>query len=186
MYIPEVFKFGTVLSYPIFTIIALILIRKTSNFSVKKQTVSKSINYLNNSFLKLIFRFNFILKAILDLGFTLYTLTYLNFSLISPIGFIILLSVLFFGALAYFIEGKYSVIHNVLIYSYMTLWVVGHIFIAFSIGNISFTIFTLIFLITPLMIGFWSLYNKTTSVLIQALDLFFVYSWLIVFVFKYL
>lgn len=186
MHIPEVFKFGTVLSYPIFGLIALILISKTSNYSIKRHTISKSINYLNNPALKLTFRFNFILKALLDLGFSLYTLTFLNFSLISPIGITILLSILFFGSLAYFIEGKYSVIHNVLIYSYMTLWVVGHIGIAFSIGNISFIIFTLIFLLTPLIIGFWSLYNKSTNVLIQALDLIFVYIWLILFVFKYL
>jgi ABC-type proline/glycine betaine transport system permease subunit len=98
----------------------------------------------------------------------------------------IITSIFLFGALAYFIEGKYTIIHNILIYGYMTLWVIGQILIAYSIGNIGFTVFTFIFLLTPLIIGFWSLYKRTTSVLIQALDLFFVYSWLIVFVFRYL
>lgn len=186
MHTMEIFRYGTLISCPLFALIALLLISRTSNFSIKKLTISKSVNYLKNPFLKQVFRFNFILKALLDLGFTFYVLNHLKLSYLSLIGILTIISIFLFGALAYFVEGKYTVIHNILIYSYMTLWVIGQILIANYIGNIIFTTFTLIFLLTPLVIGFWSLYKRATNILIQALDLFFVYSWLIVFVFKYL
>ena len=186
MNLPEIFKYGTLVSYPLFAVIFLFLIKKTPDFSFEKQTVSKSINYIKNPFSRIMFRLNFALKALLDLCFTFYVLERLKIFIFSPIGIVIILSIFLFGALAGFVEGKHTIIHNFLIYSYMALWAIGQILIAFFIGSISFTIFTVVFLTIPLVIGFWSLYKKTTNALIQALVLFFVYSWLIVFVFKYL
>jgi hypothetical protein len=64
MNIPEIFKYNGIISVPLFTIIALLLIRKAPEFSFSKSTVSKSIFHLTKKTHRIIFRLNFLLKFI--------------------------------------------------------------------------------------------------------------------------
>ena len=117
MNVPEIFKYNSVISVPLFTIIALLLIKRAPEFSFLKSTVSKSIFHLRGKTYRIIFRLNFILKSLLDFGFALYLMNRFEISPKSFLGFFLILSFIFFGLLAYFIESKHSVIHKILVYS---------------------------------------------------------------------
>ena len=80
-----------------------------------------------------IFRMNFIVKAILDLGFVYYLK--FHFKISNPLAFLLILSVILFGSLSYFIMGKYTISHKIIIYSYITLVNLSDIFSQLT-GNI--------------------------------------------------
>jgi len=65
MNIPELFKYSSLLSFPLFAIVALVLVRKTTDYSFHTHTISKSIHFLNNPLQLVVFRLNFIVKAVL-------------------------------------------------------------------------------------------------------------------------
>jgi len=68
------FKYGGIISVPLFSTIALILISKTKNFFFSSSTISKSIHLLEKSTYRTIFQINFIIKSLLDLGFSIYVI----------------------------------------------------------------------------------------------------------------
>lgn len=186
MNILEIFKYNSLISIPLFSVITLFLIKGTPCFSFSKHTVSKSIFFLTHPIKNWIFRFNFVVKALLDLSFDLYVLHHLHISYTAPVAFILCVSALFFGLLAYFTEGKYTVLHVIFIYSHIVLWTIGHILIAYVVGNGAFLLFTIIFLSSSVILGFWSLFTSKTNVLVQAVCMSILYTWLLIFVFQYL
>jgi len=186
MIVPEFFKFNSLISVPLFSAIAFLLIRKAEGFSFRKHTISMSVNLLNRQTLSFIFRSNFFLKAILDLGFHLYVINYFKIPIFSPVAMSLILSAVLFGLLAIFIEGKYSFIHKLIIYSSGILWATAQFFIVKFLKDNNFILFTYIAVSIPVFLGLGFLFVKKTNVLIQIICLSIWYVWLILFVFKYL
>jgi len=184
--VPDFFKYNSLISVPLFSIIALLLIRKTKDFSFYKHTVSKSINFLHHPFYAIIFRLNFIIKALLDLGFAFYVINHFQISLKSPISWALIISALLFGSLAYFIEGKHTTSHRIITYISGVLWAVDQIFIVRLINNTAFLIFTIIIIPIPLILAFLFLFTKKTNVILQGICMLIWQIWLILFVFQYL
>ncbi len=151
MHIPILFKYGGLISVPLFLVILLPILRKSPGFSFKNYTVSKLVLFIKDPIDLLIFRLNFLLKAVLDCGFYIYFLKVYNISFQSFLGIILLTSACFFGLLSYFIEGKYSRLHKALIYSSGTLLAVSQVLISLFFHNTGFTVFT--FFVALLTVG---------------------------------
>lgn len=186
MSIPELFKYSSLLSFPLFAIVALALVRKTTDYSFHIHTISKSIHFLNNSLQLVVFRLNFIVKAVLDFCFALFILNHFKIPYISVISLMLNLSALFFGSLAFFVEGKYASHHTIATYTSGVLWVVGLFAVVKLIGDSVFTFFSILFLFIPILLAFGYLIAKKTNVIVQASCAIIWYIWLLVFVFLYL
>lgn len=169
---------------PLFMAIALLLIKKLPDFSFKKHTISKTVYFLKHPINMFIFRMNFIVKAILDLGFVYYLK--FHFKISNPLAFLLILSVILFGSLSYFIMGKYTISHKIIIYSYIALWSIFQIYFAQLTENIFFLKLTYLLTAIELLLSFGFLFAKKTNVFVQAVCAFLSYSWLVIFVFRYL
>jgi len=183
---PEILKYATVISQPVFAIIALILIKKTPGFSFAKHTISKSILLMEKSSFKYIFSANFLLKSILDLGFLWYILFKFNLVLNSSVGRLLLTSILMFASLAYFVEGKHKVIHRIIIYTLGILWMAVQELLAHMTGSFAFGLFTDFVTFTVAVIAYWGIFTKKENVIIQIICMSLLYSWLLVFVLMFL
>lgn len=186
MIIPEIFKYSSLLSIPLFSVIWLWILRKLPNFSFKTQTISKSIHFIENSSDDLVFRSSFILKALLDLIFAVYVVEHFELPYSSLIAIMLIGSAILFGTLAYFVEGKYTVIHRTIVYVSGIFWAVGYILISRLTGDFNFLTFSTILNITILIIAFGSLFRNKTNVIVQILCVSLMYIWMLVFVFQYL
>jgi hypothetical protein len=96
------------------------------------------------------------------------------------------LSIFCFGSLAYFIDGKYEKQHVVLIYSVITFWPIVEILLAYHVGTFWFILLTWVFATIPAIIAFWSLFMQKISVIVQLLCVSFTFSWLLIFITKFL
>lgn len=186
MNFPDIFKYNTLISIPLFAVVAIVLVRKNTDYSYHLHTISKSVHFLNNPLQNAVFRLNFIIKAFLDFGFALFLITHFNISFGSFISIMLILSAVLFGTLAYFVEGKYSMSHKIATYSAGVLWVIGQFGIVRIIGDSRFTIFSTIFLSIPMLLAFGYLFAKKTNVVIQGICMSIWYIWLLVMVFGYL
>lgn len=186
MIFPEVFKYNTLISIPLFGVIALLLIKRTTEFSFLKSTVSKSILVLRGKTNRIIFRLNFILKALLDFGFIWYLIVKFDIPFNSLLAWFLILSVSLFASLSYFIEGKHSLIHKIVIYSVGIFWALSQIYLSYLIRNVSFIRFSYFASFIPGILAFGFLFTKKTNVIVQAFCVSILYSWLIIFIFLYL
>ena len=186
MNIPGIFKYFSLISIPLFAFIALLLIKNEPDFSFSKHTISKSAYFLKDPVKMLIFRFNFIIKAVLDLGFVFYLIFNLNISFQSPLTFLLILPVLLFGSLAYFIMGKHTNVHRIIIFCYGILFGLAGIWLAQMTGNANFVVLTttLVIILNSLTIGLF--FAKKINVFIQGLCIFLLYGWLVVYIFWFL
>jgi hypothetical protein len=182
----EILKYNSVVSIPLFTIIALFLLKKARGFSYSKSTFSKSIIIMKGRAHGILFRLNFILKALLDYGFVFYLIDRLEIPFFSILALSMLLSVTFFGLLFYFTEGRFSFIHHFLVYANGVLWCIAQVFLANLTGNYSFILFTYVLSVVVLSIEFGFLFAKKTNVFVQAICWVLFYIWLLVYVFKFL
>lgn len=186
MNIPEIFKYNSLISIPLFSIIALLLIKKTRGFSFSKSTISKSILLLKETTYQIIFRLNFVVKAALDFGFIWYLIHRFTIPINSFLGLSLMASVIFFGLLAYFTEGKHKIIHRMLVYGNGLLWGISQILLAQFTKDTFFIVFTNATTTVAILIAFWFLFAKKTNVFIQITCVSLLYSWLLLFVFRYL
>lgn len=188
MSVPEFFKYNTLISIPLFAIIALLIVKKTPDFSFRNHTFSKSIYFLNHPKQILVFRLNFLLKALLDIGFVLYLIQYFKIGFTSVLSISLLSSAVLFGLLAFFVEGKekQTLLHRIITYGSGFLWSIGQLIIASLIGTSGFTIFTVIivFVCMALLLGF--LFMKRTNTVVEIICMCLWYIWLIIFVYNYL
>jgi len=185
--VPEFFKYNSVLSIPLFSIIALSLIRNIPDFSFSKHTVSKSVIFLNNHPTQaLLFRFNFLLKGLLDIGFVLYLIHFFKLSFNSSLAWCLILSACLFGSLAYFTEGDYSTIHRIVAYSSGVLWAISELYLARATGNTFFIQGTNIASVVVIILAFGFMFAKKTNAFVQILCMSIWYIWLVLFVFRYL
>lgn len=183
MNIPEIFKFGNLLSVPLFGIITLFLINHTTNYSIRRHSISQSIKFLTNPHHITLFRLNFLLKSFLDLSFTLYLLDFYKLSLFSQTGILLIFSAILFGSLAYFIEGRYTKLHLSIVYLSGLLWAAGQLTIIQKLDNNVFYFFSLFMIITPIIIALAALMRKKITVPIQIICISMWYLWTTVFFF---
>lgn len=183
---PEIFKYCSLISLPLFISVALLLIKKTSNFSISESTISKSVRNLDKPVHKIVFKLNFIIKAILDLGFSWYIIIKLRQPLFSSLTFFLILYVLFFGLLAFYTEENNSPIHRVLVYGLGVFWMISQTLLAFLTQNLLFIIFTNIQVLTIVLLAFGALFSKKTNVFIQIICVLIMYLWYVIYVFKFL
>ncbi len=186
MNVPEIFKYNSLISFPLFAIITFVLVKNSTDYSFHIHTISKSIHFLNNPIQNIIFRLNFISKALLDFGFALFVVNHFKISFDSVIFLTLLLSAFLFSTLAFFVEGKYSTSHNIATYTSGVLWVIGQISVARLVNDPGFTVFSMIFLSVPIILAFGYLFTKKTNVVVQAVCASIWYIWLLVFVFRHL
>lgn len=186
MNISDLFKYNTLISIPLFSFIALLLIRKHPQFSYKKSTISKSILIMKRPLYKVIFRLNFLLKALLDYGFIWYIMRQFSVPGVSVLGISLLLSVTCFGLLAFFIEGKHTFEHKIFTYSNGVFWAISQILLSHMTNNITFIILSYTISIAAITIAFRFLFTRKTNVYVQGFCISILYLWLIIFVFYYL
>ncbi len=186
MYIPEIFKFFSLISAPLFGVIVLFIVKNTPDFSLSKHTISKSVFFINHPTKMFIFRLNFIIKAALDLGFILYLASHLKMYLYSPIPTLMILSAILFGSLSYFIMGRFTTVHRAIVFTYGIMMGFAGIWLAQMTGNINFVRLTVLLVIVSnfLMIGFFL--AKKINVFVQVICMSLLYSWLLLLVFGYL
>lgn len=186
MIVPEIFKYFSIISMPLFMIIAFLLIKKLPDFSFSKHTISKTALFIKDPFHMFIFRLNFIIKTLLDLGFVWYLIFRLKISFGSSLSWLLILSTLLFSLLAYFLVGRHTFIHRIIIYGYGVLWAIIQILLAQMTGNLTFIFYTNLLSISTLVIAFGYLFAEKTNVFVQAVCIVLLYSWLLIFIFKYL
>lgn len=182
----ELFKYGTLISFPLFGLIALLFISKVVKFSVFNNTFSQTILFLEHPISILIYRFNFLFKSTLDALFAIYVFGKFSISLFSFPATIILLAAVLFGMLALFTENKHKKLHSITVYSSGVLWAIGEIYLSQLTGDNAFKYFTYIITTIPLVLAFLFLAAKRTNVVIQIICYLIMYSWHIVFVIYYL
>ena len=183
--ISEVFKYNSIISVPLFGIIEYFLIQNNKDFSFKSSTISKSILVLKGS-KQAIFRFNFLLKALLDFGFFLFIIQYFQLSWQTIIPWFFVIETVLFASLAYFIEGTYSLIHKIVTYASGVAWMICQLCLAYVTKDVSFTYFTWVVVTIVMGITFGYGAIKKTNVIVQIVCMLILYSWLAVLVFKFL
>jgi hypothetical protein len=175
-------KYCSIISVPLFSIIVLYILNKAKGFSFSKNTVSRSIMHLRGKY-RLIFRLNFLLKALFDLGFALYLIDTLKISYFSPLAISMFLSALFFGLLSYYIEGQFTLVHNILIYGNIFLSSAAQVLLANITGVYWFMLFTYCVSFAVVSLSFGFLIARKTNAFVQIVCAILVYFWLIAYVF---
>jgi len=182
----EIFKYFSLISLPLFLVIALLLIKKIPDFSFKKHTISKTALFLKIPYHMLIFRVNFILKSILDLGFSWYLIHRLKIAYNSPLFLLLIFCPIIFALLAIYLVGKHTLEHRIIIYGFGVLWSLVQVFLAQMTGNNLFIFLTYFLSLSALIIAFGFLFIKKTNVFVQILCIIIFYVWLILYVFWFL
>lgn len=181
-----IFKYFGLISLPLFLVIPLFLIKKIPDFSFKKHTISKTALFLKDPHKMFIFRLNFVVKALFDLCFIWYLINRFNLTTSSPLFWLLIIPPFLFGALGFFVIGTYTFIHRIIIFSYGILFGLSGIFLAYMTEDLFFFYLTiLISLISNFLILEFFLKRKI-NVYVQAVSISLMYSWLILYVFRYL
>ena len=184
--IPEIFKYGSLVSLPLFSIVALALVWRVPEYSLRKHTVSKSILFFRDPMRRLIFRLNFIPKAVLDTGFVVYVLHKFSIPFTSVFAWCLILAASLFALLAYFDYKKHHLLHGIIIYSIGVLWAIGLMYISTLTKTHWFFWFSIVTAGFPAVIAFVYLAINKTNVWVQALCMSILYTWFVIFVFSFL
>lgn len=183
---PEIFKYFSLFSLPIFLVIALFLIKKIPDFSFKKHTISKTALFLKDPNQMLLFRLNFVIKSLFDLCFIYYLINRFNFSLTSPLFWLLIIPPFLFGALGFFVMGSYTMIHRMLIFSYGILYGISGIFLAYMTGDLFFFFVTILISLISNVLILEFFFKRKINVFVQSISMSLMYGWLIVYIFLYL
>jgi hypothetical protein len=180
-----IFKYGYVISWPVFIAINLLLFRSVAgDFSFSRQTLSQSVFLYTRRRQIYLFRISFIVKSLLDLTFWYYTINYFHLGIYTGISIIWLISVICFASLCFFTEDKYKLQHYIAIYSCVTLFLITKTGIALITGDKWFIWFTLLSAIFQCFISYFTLIKRTTNVYVQSIVLLFDYGWILWLVYK--
>lgn len=186
MNIFDSFKYLSLISTPIFMTVALLLIKKTSGFTFKKHTISKTIYFIKDKKHFLIFRLNFILKSTLDLLFVYFLIFHLKILPTSPLFWLLIIPPILFGLLSYFVMGSHTLIHRILIFSYGILFGLSTILLANLTGNKIFLYVTIFGAITSNFLIFEFFLKRKINVFVQTISMALMYIWLLVYIFNFL
>lgn len=179
-------KYIGLLSLPLFATVAFILIRRAPGYVLGRHSISETILFLEKPRYRGVFRMNFIVKALIDSCFLWVLAATIHISFWSPIVWCMAISNILFAALAFVLVGKTRLAHIILIYTVGVLWAVCELLIAYRIGIGWFTLYTWVIAVVPTAIAFWYLFRKKVNVGVQVVCMTMIYSWLVIFVTKFL
>ena len=183
--IPDIFKYNLILSVPIFLANTYLLLSKTKGFSYSKLTVSRSI-YLFNPAQRIVFRLNFVVKALVDFGFIWYLAKALSLSITSPLIILWIVIVSLFGSFAYFTDERGRGTHELMVYTWIALWLFVEFLSSLHTQNFIFIWITSGIVILQSVLAFGSRIRNKTNAIIQIICVLTLYVWLVVFVFVFL
>lgn len=186
MFITEIFKYFSLISLPLFLVTALLIIKKVPDFSFTKHTISKTVLFIKDPFHMFIFQFNFIIKAIFDLFFALYLINNLKILSTSPLFWLVIIPPFLFGALGFFVMGRHTLIHRILIFSYGILFGLSGIFLAYKTGNLFFFYSTILISLISNFLILEFFFKRKINVFVQAISMSLMYGWMIIYVFRFL
>ena len=175
---PEFFKYLSLISLPLFCLIGLFTLKSIPHFSFSKGTFSESFVQIKTFPYQLLFRFNFLIKAILDLGFTWYIIQTLDLNWNSSIARFLILQNILFATLTYYVEGKHSLLHKTIIYSVGMLWLITQTLLAQFTLNSTFILLTDVSTIVISILAYYTLFSKKTNSIVQLICMliFFTYG----------
>lgn len=182
----EIFKYFSLFSLPIFLVITLFLIKKIPDFSFKKHTISKTALFLKDPGQMFLFRLNFVIKSLFDLCFIYYLINRFNFSVSSPLFWLLIIPSFLFGALGFFVMGTHTMIHRILIFSYGILYGISGIFLAYMTGDLFFFYTTILISIISNFLILEFFFKRKINVIVQAVSMSLMYGWMIIYVFRFL
>ena len=186
MAVPEVFKYNSLISILLFGFIEVFLIRRIPEFSFASQTISKTIKFIKQPYERLIFRLNFVLKSFIDIGFLWYIKEHFSLQFTAPVVWVYSCIILLFASLSYITEDAFWVAHYIVVYTVIALLSVSQLLFAGLTRDSVFSQISLIAATIPFIISFWYLYARKTNVYVQIACFVISFSWLAVFVFRYL
>ena len=179
-------KYLSIISVPLFSFISLLLILSSARFNYSELTFSRSVYLFTSSWQRIIFRFNFVVKAILDLGFIFYALNVLKIPLHSLTAWLWITSIILFGFIGVFLEDKSRIKHYIVVYGFALCYSLSEIAIAVHLHNNIFITLTLIGVIIQLGITvIYGLLRKTNTI-VQIACMLLVYMWVIMLVHEFL
>lgn len=182
----EFFKYASIISFPIFGLIFLFILRSTKNYNIEKSTISQSIFNLSDYKHKQIFKINFLIKGVLDLCFVLFVLNFFKIPATNILYWISLISSILFGSLIHFTEDKNRKNHLVVTYTSGVFWFLNTIYFAFLTSNHVFTFSTIILAIILLAISFYVQKTNKINAKVQSIIVFFMWLWVLFFVMLFL
>lgn len=178
----EFIKYASLVSFPIFGLIFLLILSGTKNYSLKESTISQAIFSLSEYKYKQVFKVNFIIKGILDFCFALFVLNAFNVPKTSIFYWISLISSILFGSIAYFTEDKNRENHLFVTYTSGVFWFINTIYFSFLTSNCVFTTSTIILAIVLLAVSFYVQKTSKINAIIQSIIVFFMCLWVFFFV----
>jgi hypothetical protein len=181
-----IFKYGAVISTPLFGLTVLLLLRTVGNFSFTRQTISQTVMFADKPWQRMVFKLNFLVKSILDLLFIYYTLKKLEIPLSSAVGIIWIESIICFGMITVFPVDTHKLKHYIVTYLSGTLFSAGQMAVAWYINNPQFLQFTLASVILNLSLAYGFLLFRKTTVVVQSICIMLMYIWTIVLVYGFL
>lgn len=180
------FKYNSLISVVLFGLIEIYLLSKTKGYSLKRDTVSETILFLKNPVDQTVFRLNFVLKSLLDLGFFWYILNFYAIPLTSLFAWSLIIMVVLWSTLAYFTVDKYRPIHKKITYIAGFIWTTAEIYLANLTQNSNLILFTYVIATIIIAISSINMLGKKTNIIIQTICMALMYVWLYIFVTNYL
>lgn len=184
--IQNILKYSALVSFPLFGVVVLWLIRTLKNIDYSQHTISRTIMLLKNPTHRLVYRSSFVVKAIMDLGFAIYVIQDLRLIWFSPIAISLIVIPILFGSLAYYVEGEFSIAHKRLVYAFIVLWGFSQISLSFITKDWNFAMMTITATVIVSIVVLYYMYNNIANIFIQGFCTTVLYFWLVVFVTKYL
>jgi len=166
--------------------IALYIVRQIPGYSFYTTTLSQSIFLLQDSKMIALFKYNFLLKGVLDFVFVLYVIQKLRIPLFSFFAFVMLLSPVLFASLAYFTEKRHKMRHYITTYASGLLWFIGALYLAWFVRDAYFFQITVMITILSLGMAFLAQIIRRTNILVQITCVAMMWLWVVLFVVKFL
>ncbi len=179
----EVFKYFSILSFPIFGIIAFLIIYKTKLFTlVRTVTLSQTIFHIKDRKVLFIYKLNFFIKAILDILFTIYLYTKLDIIGFNVMFIIALLSPILFALIAIFTEDKYYKTHYLVTYTSGLLGMISACYITYILKIPIVTISTIVVILATIFVSIYYQLSNRLNFYIQFLTVSLMWILIIVLV----
>jgi hypothetical protein len=187
MPVPEFFKYGALASLPLFGFVELFLAHRARDFSFSKHTVSQTISLLERRRHRILFRLNFVFKALLDLGFSWYVIERFRISLCSPLAWLLILWECLFALLAWAVhDERHYHLHKRLTFASGLIWAACQIWLGIMVGVPWFVGFSIVTAVLPVFIGLVLWRPHRVNFWVQISCVMFFYVWMAVFVFWFL
>jgi hypothetical protein len=182
----QLFKYGSIISVPLFLITGYLLARSIPGVSLSKTTLSRLIFVFNHPWQKPIFTLNFYFKMFLDVLFALYVIQILDIPFFSYPSLSWIGALVFFGLIGFFSEDKYFKTHYAVTYISAVLFVIFQLGIAIRLGDVYFLLITIANTLANCGLAFGLSIFRKQNMIIEGVCMLIMYSWVIILVYRFL